>query len=140
MSRLALISQTLLAGGTLIALTLVTSSQSIQSAVDVDPTVEFRMHARAQNGREARGSSKRAFWRKCWLIAAIASKAGRRSPCSSSSVEAHNVSVARWRADNEVEIQIAEEAVCAGKFPLQSTQRVVEQQDGFGGELREGSL
>ena len=27
-----------------------------------------------------------------------------------SSVEAHNVSVARWRADNEVEIQIAEEA------------------------------
>ena len=27
-----------------------------------------------------------------------------------STVEAHNVSVARWRADNEVEIQLAEEA------------------------------
>ena len=41
MSRLALISQTLLAGGTLVALALVASSQSIQSAEAGDPPSSF---------------------------------------------------------------------------------------------------
>ena len=139
MSRLALISQTLLAGGTLIALTLVTSSQSIQFAVDVDPKSGFECMLEPRMvvklGAQASGILAQVLVDRGDRV-----QSGQTVAMLELSVEAHNVSVARWRADNEVEIQIAEEAAALENSRFQSTQRVVEQQDGFGGELREGSL
>jgi RND family efflux transporter MFP subunit len=111
MSRFALISKTLLAtsGGTLIALALLASSQSIQSAEGGDPKSGFECMLEPRMvvklGAQASGILAQVLVDRGDRV-----RSGQAVAMLESTVEAHNVSVARWRAENEVEIQLAEEA------------------------------
>jgi RND family efflux transporter MFP subunit len=109
MSKPALISQSLLAGGALIALTLLATSQSIQSAEDGDPKSSFECMLEPRMvvklGAQASGILAQVMVDRGDRV-----RSGQTVATLESTVEAHNVSVARWRADNVVEVQIAEEA------------------------------
>jgi multidrug efflux pump subunit AcrA (membrane-fusion protein) len=109
MSKPALISQGLLAGGALIALTLLATSQSIQSAEDGDPKSSFECMLEPRMvvklGAQASGILAQVMVDRGDRV-----RSGQTVATLESTVEAHNVSVARWRADNVVEVQIAEEA------------------------------